>query len=322
MQDLVDHFEPHPLFRGGILQTIIGAKFQNNSVLPQHRVHKISLGGKSSLMVLELQAPESDRPLVLLAHGMGGCTESGYMKRVSQKLLSRGFGVFMMNHRGSGVGMGMSERLWNGGSSDDLEKVVQYIIKLNPWRNLLLVGFSLSGNILLKYLGEGRKIPYNVIGAFTVSPPIDLKTASSRLSYMYSGVFNKYYMAMIDSQAEALTQCFPKEIPPPRNVKTIREFDELYTAPASGFQDVDEYYEKCSAGQFLQFIIVPTTILSAVDDPFVPPDCFISSLMSLSVHYRSTNAGGHMGYISKKPTPFGDRRWMDGIIVDWAEKIV
>ncbi len=304
------------------MQTIIGAKFNGTSVLPQRRVHKITLGGKSSLMVLELQAPESDRPLVLLAHGMGGCTESGYMKRIAQKLWSRGFGVFMMNQRGSGVGMGMSERLWNGGSSDDMEKVIQYIIKLNPWRNILTLGFSLSGNILLKYLGEGRKIPHNVIGAFAVSPPIDLKAASARLSFMYSGVFNNYYMDKIDRQAEALTQCFPKETPPPRNIKTIREFDELYTAPVSGYQDVEEYYEKCSAGQFLQFIIVPTTILSAADDPFVPPDAFLSALMSLSVHYRPTKTGGHMGYISKKLTPFGDRRWMDCVIVDWAEKMV
>ena len=322
MVDVVNHFEPHPLFSGGILQTIIGSQFTGTAKLPQRASHKVSLGGNSGLVMYELLSGKNNKPLVLLAHGMGGYSESGYMRRVAQKLWSRGFGVFMMNHRGSGAGMGMSDRLWNGGSSDDLEKAVHYIIKRYPRRPLLIAGFSLSGNILLKYLGEGRRIPSNVHGAFAVNPPVDLKASSLELSYgRFSDLFNRYYMGMINRQCSALIQCFPKAFLPPGNMKTIHEFDTLYTAFAAGYRDVEEYYEKCSARQFLRQIVVPTTILSACDDPFVHPDAFQGAMMSLSVHYIAPKAGGHMGYISKKNTPLGDYRWMDYVIVEWAGKV-
>lgn len=322
MHDTIYHFEPHPLVRSGILQTVVGSKFTGADDLPQRLSHKVSLGDDSGLVAFELQSRESNKPLVLLAHGMGGCSESGYMRRIAKKLWGRGFGVFMMNHRGSGAGMGMSSRLWNGGSSDDLEQMIQYIVKRHPRRALLLVGFSLSGNILLKYLGEGKRIPPNVHGAFAVNPPVDLKIASHNLSYgKFSVMFNKYYMDKINRQAGALIQCFPSAFLPPRHMKTIREFDEAYTASAAGYKNVEEYYEKCSARQFLRQIIVPTTILSACDDPFVPPDVFQGAMMGLSVHYNAPKAGGHMGYISKNVTPFGDHRWMDYIIVEWAGKV-
>lgn len=317
----IDCFEPHPLIRGGILQTIVGSQFANSTELPLRRSHKVVLDGNSALVLFELETSHEGKPLVLLAHGMGGCSESGYMKRIAKKLNDRGFGVFMMNHRGSGPGMGLSDKLWNGGSSEDLHQAVCHIVKCHPNRSLLLVGFSLSGNILLKYLGEGRKIAANLYGALAVNPPADLKASSSKLSYgRFATVFNKYYMEMIDRQASALIQYFPKAFPPPRHSKTIREFDEVYTAPAAGYRNVEEYYDKCSASQFLGKIILPTTILNSSDDPFVPADIFQRSMMSLSVRYHEPKSGGHMGYISKEPTPLGDHRWMDYFILSWAEQ--
>lgn len=320
MSDPILRFEPHPLIKGGIAQTIVGSQCTGKTDLPERKIHKIRLGPRSVLLVLELPAKTEGHPIVLLAHGMGGCSESGYMKRIAYKLAGQGFGVFMMNHRGSGPGMGMSDTLWNGGCSDDLEQVIEFIIKRYPDRRLLVVGFSLSGNILLKYLGEGRNIPSQISGAFAANPPVDLKVASQCISHgKMAAIFNWYYMDKINNQAEALVECFPDAFHPPLDLNTIYKFDAAYTALAAGYKDVEEYYQKCSSGQFLEFIKVPTTILCAEDDPFIPARVFQNTRMSLSIFYYSAPKGGHLGYISRRNTPLGDRRWMDYFIVDWAQ---
>jgi len=225
----------------------------------------------------------------------------------------------MMNHRGSGLGMGLSKYLWNGGVSDDLEKIIDYILGLYPKKFIDVVGFSLSGNILLKYLGEKKSEPAKIRKALAVNPPIDLKRASLILSKTKKGrLFNNYFMKSIHLQGKALADSFPGVLAPSGNEKTILDFDIHYTAPAAKFNDVNDYYSNCSAKNYLKDIAVPTTILSALDDPFVESDIFKSVHMSSAIDINSPGQGGHMGYISSDLTPWGDCRWMDFIVVDWA----
>ena len=314
-----DSFEPHFLFRGGFAQTIMGSQFKGETSLPKRKVHKVQVEKQSTLIVYELPSENPEAPMVLLAHGMGGCSESGYMKRIARKLWKRGLKVFMMNHRGSGPGMGLSKRLWNGGVSDDLGGVIEYMAELYPHKPIDVIGFSLSGNILLKYLGEGRSNPLIIRKAFAVSPPVDLKMSSHILSKSRTGaVFNKYYMKHIHRQGEAMAECFPDTFLPSGKEKTILEFDEAYTAPAANYRDVDDYYLKCSAKRFLNNIIIPTTILCSGDDPFIHQDIFKSVRMSSAIDLHTPDRGGHMGYVANKTTPWGDHRWMDFIVVDWA----
>jgi len=312
-------FKPNSLLRSGIFQTIIGSQFSGDTRLPKRKVHKVNVGKQSKLMLLELPLENAGAPMVILAHGMGGCSESGYMKRISRKLWIRGLNIFMMNQRGCGLGMGLSDRLWNGGVSDDLGKVIEYVSKLYPEKMINIIGFSLSGNVLLKFLGEKRKHNLNISKAFAVNPPIDLKMSSCILSKTREGIlFNRYYMRQIHLQSKALAECFPGVILPSGREKTILEFDEAYTAPAAGYIDVDDYYTKCSAKGYLDNITVPTTILYSEDDPFIRSEVFKSVRMSNSVEIFTPEYGGHMGYILNKPTPWGDYRWMDFLIADWA----
>ncbi|MFQ5674056.1 MAG: YheT family hydrolase [Nitrospinales bacterium] len=291
-----------------------------NAGLPSRVRHDVRIGPRGILVLLELVSPNPHAPLVLLAHGMGGCSESGYMKRIAGKLHAAGFGVFMMNHRGSGPGMGVCDSLWNGGSSGDLEKVVQTIAGLAPGRPLLLVGFSLSGNILLKYLGEGRTVPAAVTAALAVNPPVDLRTASRLLSEeKHNRIFNWYYMKLLNNQAAALARAFPDAFRPPPGLGTIWEFDAAYTAPAAGYKDEEDYYQQCSAGQFLENIELPTTILCAADDPFIPPAVFENTRMSKAIRYIAPAGGGHMGYIARNNgSHLADGRWMDYFVSNWA----
>ncbi|SVB80844.1 uncharacterized protein METZ01_LOCUS233698, partial [marine metagenome] len=130
---------------------------------------------------------------------------------------------------------------------------------------------------------------------------------------------NRYYMKQIDIQMEAIAECFPDNFAAPIGVKTILEFDEAYTAPAAGYKNADDYYSKCSSKRFLKDIVVPTTILCATDDPFIETTIFKSLRMSSTIELITPEWGGHMGYISKRPTPWGDYRWMDFMVVDWPE---
>jgi len=310
-------FKTKILLRNKFVQTVLGSIVSENTDLPERELHKVLVDQKAKLMLFELPSSNRDAPVVLLVHGMGGCSEAGYMRRIARKLWVRGFTVFMMNQRGSGLGMGLSDRLWNGGSSDDLDKVINYIAQVYPGNSIDLVGFSLSGNILLKYLGEKRTRVAKIRKAFAVNPPIDLKRASYFLSKTNWGrVFNNYYMRQINLQVEAMSECFPDAFIPPKK-STILEFDEVYTAPVAGYKNSDDYYSSCSAKNFLEDIVVPTTILCAMDDPFVEPTIFKSVRMSSAIELNTPENGGHMGYFSRKPTPWGDYRWMDFMVVDW-----
>jgi len=311
-------FESKVLFRNKYIQTILGSIISGNTNLPERKLHKILIGPKAKLALLELPASNPESTIILLAHGMGGCSEASYMRRIARKLWIRGFTVFMMNQLGSGLGMGLSDRLWNGGSSDDLDITVNYIAKVYPGIAIDVIGFSLSGNILLKYLGEKIEKKSKIRRALAVNPPIDLKRASYFLSKTNSGrMFNNYYMRQINMQVEAMGECFPDTFIPP-NKSTILEFDEVYTAPMAGYKNSDDYYSNCSAKNYLEDIAIPTTILCATDDPFVESAIFKSVRMSSSIELNTPENGGHMGYLSRKPTPWGDYRWMDFMVVDWA----
>ena len=319
----MESFEAHWGISGGIFQTIAGSQLRGMELpCPPRISHELHLDEQGRAVLYEIEAKDQTKPIILLAHGMGGCSESGYMKRISTKLWMRGYGVFLINHRGSGPGMGLSSRLWNGGASDDLAKMIDFVIQRNPGKFLVPIGFSLSGNILLKYLGEGQIIPSKILGALAVNPPVDLRISSAIISRIWScAVFNQYYMKLIRNQAIAITKQFPDALSPLKNLKTIWDFDVSYTAPSGGFKDVDDYYDSCSSMHCLKGIEISTSILCAEDDPFVPCKIFDQVEMSERVTLHKPKKGGHMGYIARHVTPHGDRRWMDYAILEWIREL-
>ena len=319
VNQFLQEFSPHPAIRGSIIQTIIGSQFPGEELKLNDKIaHYIDLDVDAKAVVYEIETETKNKPAVMLAHGMGGCSESGYIKRIASKLSAKGYGTFMINHRGSGHGMGLSSSLWNGGSSDDLDTMVRFILDKYP--SVLLIGFSLSGNILLKYLGEGRAIPSGLIGALAINPPIDLRIASHILStHLSCWLFNRYYMKLIGNQSQALIKNFPDAIDPRKNLKTIWDFDASYTAPAGGFKGLDDYYDQCSSKNYLKKIEIPTSILCSMDDPFVPPKLFKD--IPGNVDFYQPKEGGHMGYISRQKTRYGDRRWMDYMVIEWINEM-
>jgi uncharacterized protein len=316
-------FKPHPLIPGGVMQTIVGSQAKGDSELPEPIYREIRIQNNVSLTLFEYSNLGCVKGSILLAHGMGGYSGSGYMERIGTKLYRAGYRVFLINQRGSGPGMGMSDTLWNGGSSEDFAAITKFIVNLYPDSKLRVIGFSLSGNILLKYLGESRQIPQQVCNTLSFNPPADLRMASWLLSNeSRNRVFNIYYMGLIRNQMKAIKEKFPSAVLPTKSYRTIWEFDEAYTAPINGYANVEEYYDLCSGNRFMKSIQIPTHVVCSKDDPFIPPEVFTDWPKSKAIEYIAPEKGGHMGYIEKSKNNSGDRRWMDEFVLNWAEECV
>ncbi len=197
---------------------------------------------------------------------------------------------------------------------------MRFIEALCPGSAISLLGFSLSGNVLLKYLGESPSLCSSAIErAVAVNPPVDLAGCVFSLDRLSNRVYGRYFVNQLRKSVERLRLGQPDvEIPANyRKPRRLYEFDDQYTAPMVGFKNADEYYARCSAGQFLKNVEVPTLILTANDDPLVPLTSFDGSRMSEAISFQVVDGGGHLGYIARHGDD-PDRRWMDWRVVEWV----
>ena len=273
----------------------------------------------------------ADGRVALLMHGLSGCHRSPLLVRLAAKLSERGVRVFRWDMRGCGAGAGLARRPYHAGRSEDLARVVDSVLAwCEPDRqsfadsisspSLTLVGVSLSGNILLKYLGEAPdRVPPQVKQAVAVNPPIDLKRSVQSLDRSINRWYDRYFVgAMLRHLAERQRlvpdAAMPDVMQRPRR---LYDFDDWYTAPVSGFLNAAAYYEQSSAAQFLPQIRVPTTIFTARNDPMIPVEMFdhAAGRWSPRVKLMVSDGGGHVGYIGRRGID-PDEFWLDWRIVD------
>ncbi|RMF56931.1 MAG: alpha/beta fold hydrolase, partial [Calditrichaeota bacterium] len=233
----LEPFRAHPLVPGGDLQTIVGYYLPGPKALRPHRLLHVPLPDGDTLVVCENRgSTKTAFPRnVLFMHGLGGDAESPYMLRLAQIFLKRGWRVFRMNHRGAGAGKGLARQLYHSGRSDDISAVLMHLAREYPDECTIAVGFSLSGNALLKLMGEQRHpVPESLIGSVAVSPPIELSRCAAALcrprNRIYDWRFMKLLKQAIREREEAFAG-FPHFSFSWRT--TLCEFDEMCTAPLS-----------------------------------------------------------------------------------------
>lgn len=283
-------------------------------------------------MIVHDDCPPGWRPgnrAVLLTHGLGGSSLSPLLVRLVEKLNRQGVRVFRQDMRGCGAGAKLARRPYHAGRSDDLAEVVRSVI---AWCDadappgvetpLILFGVSLSGNILLKYLGEDPdSVPAQVVRAIAVNPPIDLARSVGTLSGPINRWYDRHFVESLGKHLTRHLQRFPDaHTPCPRTrPRRMHEFDDWYTAPMGGFENGAEYYERCSAAQFIPQITLPTTILTSSDDPMVPVEMFHSARATWPDQVRLTVAsgGGHVGYIARRGID-PDVYWLEWRIVEFV----
>jgi predicted alpha/beta-fold hydrolase len=258
-----------------------------------------------------------DKPIVVILHGLEGSLESHYIKPIIKALDDAGFGVCFMHFRGCSGEINRLPRGYHSGETGDLQNVIDYLGNSYPQGVFAVIGFSLGGNVLLKWLGEQGNDALTQT-AVAVSVPFQLADAGDRLEKSFSRVYQKHLIMRCQKK---YSRKFSSQ-PSPLNVQaeklnTFYDFDDQITAPLHGFAGADDYYQQCSSRQFLKHIKKPTLILHAKDDPFMwehsVPD---EHELSPSVQLELSDNGGHVGFIGGKH-PFATQYWLDKRIVEW-----
>ncbi|MFO0872179.1 MAG: alpha/beta fold hydrolase [Pirellulales bacterium] len=316
-------FIPHPWLRSGHAQTIAGAYVPHRRVPYSAIAHTLELpdGDRTALHDDRPAGWQEGDPCVLLLHGLGGSHLSPYMVRVADKLQRRGIRAFRLDLRGHGLGWDWARRPGHAGRSEDARAAVDFILQSCPHSPLAAVGVSMGGNILLKLLGEwSGAAPPRLRQALAIAPPIDLARCSRQMLARSHRLYTRAFLGALRRQVRLRSQVLDSlaTLPLPREPANLWEFDDWITAPLAGFRDADEYYAQSSACRVSRAIQVPTTILTAADDPLIPVAMFHEIELSAAVRLRITSHGGHVGFLGiARRDP--DRRWLDWRIVEWVE---
>lgn len=267
-----------------------------------------------------LQEPrEAPRGDVILIHGLEGSHLSGYLVSLSQSLLVAGFRTTRLNMRTCGMTEEHCPTLYHAGLTSDLRRVIE-IYREECRGPIFLAGFSLGGNVVLKFAGEsGSSILGQVAGVAAVSTPIDLGACCRHLRRLDNFLYDNRFVGQL--KARYLRRCaqHPDRYSPEplRNVRSVWSFDDLITAPHFGFGTAENYYATQSSQRFLDGIAIPALVIQAQDDPLIPFSVYSHPAFSANRHIElvTPRHGGHVGFISRG-TP---RFWVDEVIRDWID---
>ncbi len=315
-------FTPIPFFKKSFPQTLMGS-FPAVQRGPHSETRFILLPDKDYLAI-EVTTPKKWKktdPTVVLVHGLCGSHKSACLVRLAKKLKDRNIRAVRANLRGCGSGRGKARKIYHGGQSSDIFEVIKTLATEAPGSPMILIGFSLGGNIALKLAAElsiaNLKFLKKVIG---INPPVDLYSSVKLLGQKENRVYEKYFIKLMKEDFEYRCKVFPdlKKIDFPDDLSFIG-FDKLYTAPVYGFKDYIEYYKRSSSKYLIPAIDFDCNILFSEDDPIIEPQTFSNVVMPKNVHLFRTKKGGHIGYIGmpgKKRSVY----WVDNIILDWISE--
>lgn len=257
-------------------------------------------------------ATPSCSPIVLILHGLEGSIESPYAQGMLHAIARQGWRGVIMHFRSCSGEPNRLPRLYHSGETNDVQEIITILRDREPDTQIAGIGFSMGGNVLLKWLGETREKNF-LNAAVAVSVPFELDKTVNRLQQGFSRVYEWHIMRQLREkiQTKFSEQNSPIDLSNQDMVRTIREFDEKITVPLHGFASVDEYYQKSSSRQYLKHIQIPTLLVQALDDPFMTEDIIpepheISAYVQLEV----TKNGGHVGFISGK-YPWRPEYWLE-----------
>ncbi|HEX2165684.1 MAG TPA: hydrolase, partial [Longimicrobiales bacterium] len=309
-------FRPARLLRNAHAQTI-GGRFLRRAEPPLFERERIDLpdGDFVDLDHVIASTLTDDSPVVLLMHGLEGSARRGYAINTYRELARRGVRAVGLNFRSCSGEPNRNARFYHSGDTADIEHVLRLLAERYPDVPRGAIGFSLGGNAMLKLLGElGEDAASLVSAAVAVSVPYDLGAGAdwldrSRFGRIYTSRFIASLIAKAETKATQLGDtCDLDRI---RAARSFREFDGAATAPIHGFADADDYYTRSSSIHYLHAIRVPTLLLHAADDPFLPAECFPHEQVTQNPWLEAvvTDAGGHVGFI--EGTPWKPRFWAE-----------
>ncbi len=310
-------FTPYTLLRNPHIQTLLSYVIKRYDE-PESETMFVELedGDKLALEVTTPKGWKDSNLTVLLMHGVGGSHKSPYLVRMASKLCKQNIRTVRLNFRGTATGIGLAKKITHGGSSEDVHTVLKALKQQHPASPITTIGFSLSGNILLKLAGEKdlSKLTHKLI---TVCPPLSLFDSSQRLEKFQNRIYqNSIVKAIVEILGSSKNQFVYKPKRPLSSCKTLKEIDDLFTAPASGYNDAFEYYTNNSCLKFIPKITSPCHILFASDDPIVNGSKIQEIKVPSNIEVVTTRYGGHIGFLKNS---FKNPFWMDEILIKWLQ---
>jgi len=301
---------------GAHLRTLWGKFMRPRLPLPTRR-ERWSTEDDDFLDLHRLDAPPG-APRLLILHGLEGTVRSHYAIGLLGEAHRRGWAADLLIFRSCGEEPNRALRFYHSGETSDLDSVVRRLIASDPSRPLLLVGVSLGGNVLLKWLGEqGEHAPRQVRAAAAVSVPFDLARGSRHLDRGFSRFYQAHFLRSLRRKAIGKSAHYPGAIRPEvvHRARTLYAFDDLVTAPVHGFRDADDYYARSSSLHYLARIRTPTLLLSARDDPFLPA-AVLDEVRDIArtnpaLQLEFVDRGGHVGFIA------GTLPWRPFYYAEW-----
>lgn len=319
-------FEPHPLLRGAHVMTVAPVFWRRKFSLPPAEERLFQVDPHSRLLAhCHWQAGNrTDAPVMVIVHGLEGSSDSDYARGVAETAFKRGYNAIRVNQRNCGGSESLTPTLYNSGMSADYRAVCEELAEHDGFREIFFTGYSMGGNLVLKMGGEYREaFPKALRGICAVCPALDLAACADALerwdNYFYqrhfvTGLLQRYKRKAISMPESYRQNGFG-------SVRTVRQFDDAITAPNFGYRTADEYYETASAKRVLKQLQIPTLLITAKDDPFVP----YSSILAVGpeknpfIHLVAPQYGGHCAFISRQGG--AARFWAEQSVVDFCDTL-
>ena len=309
-------FRPHPLLPGGHAQTLAGWAWPRRfrAYPDETRLFEVEPGVRL-LARCRWHEDRRDRVTVILVHGLGGSADAPYVLGAARLAYRAGANVVRLNQRNCGGTEHLTPTLYHSGMSGDLAAVVRELVGRDGLPRVVVAGFSMGGNLALKMAGEmGEGGPTALLGVCAVSPALDLKETARNLERPSNRLYQRGFVRGLRRLVERKKELYPGlyDVRGLERLRTVRDFDEIYTAPHGGFADADDYYARSSALSFVPRIWVPTLIVHAQDDPLVPFGPMLRPEVSGNpvVTTAAPSHGGHVAFVSAEKN---ERRF-------WAEE--
>lgn len=324
-------FRPHPLFSNGHAQTLAGhlwprrrLKKQPHNNDDEARLFDIE-PGVQLLAHCRWQPERHEHPTVVLIHGMEGDNTSIYILGTAEKAYGAGFNVLRLNMRNCGATEHLTPTLYHSGMSGDMRAVLRELSEHDSLRRIFLVGFSMSGNIVLKLAGEeGEHASTAFAGVCAISPSLDLHACAAAIERPSNWIYQSSFIRSLQRRMRVKHRLQPDryDITGLRRVRTIRDFDERFTARHGGFIDANDYYTQSSALNFIRHIRIPTLIIHAQDDPFIPFESFRHPDIkgNPNVILLAPESGGHVAFVGAQGEG-EDRFWSENRCVEFCRLV-
>ncbi|MGB0805079.1 MAG: YheT family hydrolase [Salibacteraceae bacterium] len=308
----MDQFTPSVLLKNGHLSTIWPTLFRKNNItFSRTRINT----NDQDFLDLDWKTAGNEK-LLIIGHGLEGSSSSSYVIGLAQNAIQKNYDVLAINWRGCSGEPNNRFESYHTGKSNDLRVVINHILKKYSYPSIYFAGFSMGGNIGLKYAGEiGKNIDSRIKKIVAVSTPVDLESSSYQLAKTQNMLYMFRFLRTLKEKYLEKVKLFPKKELDTKKIlssKTFLEFDEHFTAPANGFKTALDYWTKSSSKPYLLSISVPCLIINAQNDPFLATECYPYDEVASNKHLTMLvpKYGGHVGFIVSNKN----------MEITWAEK--